>query len=796
MRDSFIRLAGSAAAIALAAGISTAAAAQTQVPPAAGAIEEATDGAGFEDIVVTARRRAESLQNVPVAVVAIQSEQLQNNLATDLGKLAELAPQVVIGRALSGNGAVISIRGISTSPNDTGLDQSVSLNIDGAIMSRGRIIGATLFDVAQVEVLQGPQALFFGKNSPAGVISITTADPTDRFEGMLRAGYEFVADERYVEGFVSSPLTDTLKARIAFRAAGMDGWIRNVAAPIANPFQPATPLPGAAGPRQPKSSGGAVRGTLLWTPTSDFEAKLKLTYDSYNMNGNSAFGELFCTDENATPVYQGVVAPNADCRKDRVKAESTLPAEFAVNYPYARDGVPYHESRYFLATLGLSKTFGDLSLTSTTSYYRQTNTGSATGDYGPFAQIFATDHERYRMISQELRLNSDFDGPLNFTLGAYFENARRNWFNAPNLFNVYNPVAQNYATNIQTSRSDNYSYSAFGQIRWKIVPSLELSAGARFTHDTKSSRFVNEVNNLASATGQGLYPEGVPLNASYSASDLSPEVTLTWRPNNDNTVYAGYKTGYKAGGLSNASLLSANATAASVTFGPESVEGFEVGYKAQLFNRSVRLDLVAYRYNYNGLQVTSFDAELIRYRINNAARARTTGVTATVDWLASDSLRFKGSLGYNVAKYTDFRNAQCYSGQNAATGCVGGMQNLSGRQLNRAPEFTATLGGEYTAQLGNDWAARFSLDGSYSSSYITSIDYAPGGFQPSFWRLNAAVHLVKDEDRFDLAVIGRNLTNTYYLAYAFTQAGAGAPNQFFGVFNRPREVAVQATVRF
>ena len=177
------------------------------------------------DIIVTARKRDETLQSVPVAVTAIGAETLSTNLASDLTKLGELAPQVSIGEGGSGTGAVISIRGISSSSSDAGFDQSVLVEIDGVPFSRGTIIGTRLFDMGSVQVMAGPQALYFGKNSPAGVIALKSAEPTKALEGYVTAGYEFVADQAYVEAAISGPLSETLSARLALRGSTQKGWI-------------------------------------------------------------------------------------------------------------------------------------------------------------------------------------------------------------------------------------------------------------------------------------------------------------------------------------------------------------------------------------------------------------------------------------------------------------------------------------------------------------------------------------------------------------------------------------------
>lgn len=757
----------------------------------------AQPGRELEEIVVSARKRAESLDNVPVAVVAISSTELQNNIASDLNKVAELAPQVVIGRAVNGTGAVLTIRGISSSSADSGLDQSVAVSVDGVILSRGRVISSAMFDTQQVEILQGPQALFFGKNSPAGVIAIQTADPGNDFEGYARFGYEFEANERIGEMMLSGPLTDTLRARVALRGSWMDGWIRNVAKPEANPFQPDAPLPGATNGRtSPDGHDLAGRLTLIWSPGDDFEAKLKFTANEQRLNATGAFSESYCVGDTKVPVQMGVPMTQADCERNRVKAESTLPPAFAINYPYANGGEFYFKSRFTLTSLNLTKEFDALTLASTTGYYDQTVQGAHNPDSSEFTQIFITERERYRILTQELRLSSDFDGPVNFMIGAYFETADRNWFDAPDVSHIFNPLAQNYTTNMQRTKSSNESYSAFAQLSWKIVPTLELSGGARYSRDIKQTDLINLVNNPDSPVGRTLYPQGQLLRSRFRDNDVSPEATLTWKPDPDQTIYAAYKSGYKAGGISNAVFLPASATPDNIQFGSEETDGFEAGYKASLFNRTLRLDLVGYRYNYDGLQVTSFNPELIRFTINNAASARTTGFTLSAKWLANDRLSFNGNVGYNRARYLNFANAPCYAGQTAATGCVNGAQDLSGKKLNRAPTLTYNFGADYRADLFSGWTADLAIDASHSSSYTVQTDYAPGGFQKAFWRLNAAVHLSPPDEHLQLSLIGRNLTNSYYMVTSFGQSGVGNPEQYTGVFNRPREVLMQASYRF
>jgi outer membrane receptor protein involved in Fe transport len=301
--------------------------------------------------------------------------------------------------------------------------------------------------------------------------------------------------------------------------------------------------------------------------------------------------------------------------------------------------------------------------------------------------------------------------------------------------------------------------------------------------------------NEANGPGQPrLYPAGQELRSKYSDDNVSPEVTLSWRPDPRQTLYAAYKTGYKAGGISNAFLMFNNATPENIQFQPEKAKGFEAGYKATLLDGRLRMDLVGYRYNYKDLQVVSYNAETISFTIQNAASARIQGVQGSAEWLVLDALTLRGNFGYNSAKYRSFPDAPCFPGQ--AAGCVNGRQDLAGKRLLRAPKFTFALGADYQARLGDDWQAMLSILGTHTSSFQTATDYAPGGFQEAYWLLNASARIGPSSGRYELALLGRNLTNSYYTLNTIGWSGSGNPDQYVGFFNRPREVVLQATVRW
>jgi iron complex outermembrane recepter protein len=352
-------------------------------------------------------------------------------------------------------------------------------------------------------------------------------------------------------------------------------------------------------------------------------------------------------------------------------------------------------------------------------------------------------------------------------------------------------MAQNFTTVETVADADTQNYSFFGQLSWEIVPELELTAGARYSHDKKVQDIVNRAVGVSTLPFRA---QGNVLTSSINDDNISPEVTLSWKPAARQLLYGAYKTGYKAGAISTAALLLTSATPDNVRIGAEEAEGFEVGYKGDLYDGRLRFNATAYHYRFEDLQLGTFDPATISFRIQNAAVARTRGVSASASVLVSDAFTLRANAGYNRARYLRFQNAQCFPGQTAALGCVAGRQDLSGASLVRAPRFVFNVGADYSIPLGA-WKAEFSTDVTHSSKYQSAADNAPGGIQRDYSRVNASVHISPEDERWRVSLIGRNLTNSYYLI-STSGRPVGTANEFIGIFNRPREVAVQVEARF
>ena len=334
---------------------------------------------GIGDIIVTARKRQETTQDVPVSVVAISAERMQQYDLSSLERVAAQTPSFSIGRTPSGSGATLVLRGIGSNTTSIGLEQSVAVIVDGAYYGQGRTINEGFFDLGRMEILKGPQALFFGKNATAGAVSITTADPGDELEIIARAGYEFTAQQVYGEAIVSSPLSETLGIRVAARASKQfDGYYRQVGTaqpyPTIDRTSMAVPGPTTIHVSDPAGDGRAkeayMRGTLKWEPSETFTALLKANY-GINENNNPSAGSVvyYCPT--------GALASNPAIACDRRFASSAnrTPTDIAASLPFSNaNGQQGNQYKSWAVNLGLTWSMDDLTVSSVTNYNWNRNT--------------------------------------------------------------------------------------------------------------------------------------------------------------------------------------------------------------------------------------------------------------------------------------------------------------------------------------------------------------------------------------------------------------------------------------
>jgi iron complex outermembrane recepter protein len=763
-------------------------------PPATADVQSADADSELMDVVVTARRRNERLIDVPVTVTALTEEAVARYATTQLSDLGTQVPQMSIDKGGAGSGANIQIRGVGSVANDSGVEQMVAVNVDGVIVSRARgIINAGLLDVGSVEVLKGPQALFFGKNSPGGVISINSVNPDGPVAGYLRSAYDFLDDQRAVEGAISLPLTETLSSRVAFRADDSLGYIRNAAQPLADPFRSGFNTAPAAkwGPGDKNVLG---RLTLAYRPAEPLDATFKIYYDHFTDDGPAARNEIYrCPAGQTHPVLLGKIDPTGDCTGNYVRSVSHQLPPVAGEFPLA-GGNYFSTVDTYLSSLTANYKVDAVTITSTSGYFRYDNQYDDSFDYTSLALLIGAAKERVETFSQELRAASAFDGPLNFIGGAYYEHLDRQQLQDVIIAPLpKDPVTGRYDTAEVLYKVRGNTYSVFGELNWKIMQGLELAGGARYTYETREGDLGNVYVNPFRV---GQKPAGVRLIGDIHDDNVSPEATLTWHPRPNATLYTAYKTGFLSSGFSNPTNLSAAATIDSLTFQSVKAKGGEIGAKGSFLSGRLDLDATAYLYDYDGLQLTSFDPTTFTYTTKNAAAARVEGVELQGHFAATTEFALRGFIAYNHGRYQSFPNAQCYAGQTAAQGCVGGVQNLSGQRLGATPDVSAHLGATYDRPVTARWNGALNLDVNYSGEYNSSAgasNFRPDSIQRRFCVLDANLRLYSGA--FDLAVIGRNLTDRKYIIVSADAPGS-TPGTVYGRFNRPREFILQGTYRF
>lgn len=773
--------------------------------------EESSSG-GLQEIVVTARKREESVMRAPVTVDVVSQQQIQDLKIVDLFDIAQtVSPDLKVSYGFGPVGTVVYMRGIGSGDTASYVDQSVGLNIDGISMSQGVFYNAGSFDMAQVELLKGPQGLFFGKSTTAGIVALHTADPTPDWQTMVSYGDEFVANEHQVNTFVSGPLTDKLGIRLAGYYDSDDGWLYN-------------PNPAASDHRLPNSEDFGGRLTLKWDdPDTGLRARFKLgAFNDYSHGGSGTMNQGFGCP---TGVRQSqVVAPYDNCRLDEYTQgyadappynpnlpwDTALgnPAPFAVGTqsPLMRDGRPYETTQAVNSALQIDyDLMHDLTATSVTGYSFVDTDAATRGSFGADSVYDVASAWEETDLSEELRVASNWkSSPVNFMLGGLYAttySSNTEWTDIP--------ASTVWAAEYLIQKSDQGS--AFGQLIITPIDKLEIAPGVRYTHVYKY--FPNlQVFNDFGIPGNSYVNQAplVPMSErSFAQDNTSPEVTVTYHATEDWTIYGSFKEGYKGPGFNAQTFALTSFNPAIVPkgaidpFGGERVQGVEGGVKGVMLDRHLEVSLTPYYYKYLGLQVSNLNYLTHAIEVTNGADAKIYGAELSVDYATPiEGLKLKGYAAYNRAQFTSFPLSPCWGGQTAAQGCVtnsdGSMtQNLAGQTPYQAPRWAGSFSASYDQPLGRQYRLSYTADATFSSGYYTVADLLPDSWQGSWVTMDASLRFGKVDNSWSVALIGRNLTNRLYVIGAsdYGTVTPGVEADAFGYTNRAREVMLQFMVR-
>jgi iron complex outermembrane receptor protein len=751
-------------------------------------VQAAEDTGGIADIIVTAQKKAENLQDVPISVAAVSGEAVADLHAASLQGLQGVVPNVEIGNfSNTPNTAVFTIRGIGVIEPDPYAGNTVGIVVDGVpqYFSMGALLD--LYDVDRIEVLRGPQGTLFGANTTGGVVNVVNETPVDSFEGRVDLSYGNY-DHLTAGAVINAPLADGLSVRLVAHNDRRDGWVTNV----------------INGDDMGKRDVSIFRGALRYQG-GNFDGTLMAEYDRAR-NGSPIVvaGDLPGEAEYVPPGFRNMyVSP-------------CLPAGTRCNAPdkylSARDGGPLNDTpdRSDMDTyrVGLNFTVSDTPIGDITSItgYKKFKLFEYTDQDG--TPVFLIDTERRTrawQFSQELRTDFSIGDRIDVTMGGFYLKDSYDHFQHLRIdfaggvtYDLATQTAVKglpglYQNNLQDQ--DNHSLSFFTQTYVDLTDALRLQAGIRYTHE-KTRMLASTLTSLAAGgvtTFDGTGPDGtpnIPLGTVApplgvkSWDNVGWKLGLDYKINPDALLYGYWARGFKSGGFTGRIGIAQDLG----PYNPEHVDTFEAGFKGEFADKRIRTNLAGFWTNYRDIQLAQIyfvgsGASLVQGNtILNAASSRIRGFEAEVTLAPTRGLTINGSLAYLDAKYRKFDYVLP----------AGGTTSLKGQRMQNAPKWSASAGFNYEFPLAGDMDLRLGAIYSYTSEkLLTSIlDVPRARVQPQHL-VNANIDL-KITPKLTVGLWGTNLLDNRYINSVFDAPGT------LGLVNYapPRQYGVSAKFEF
>ena len=823
-----VRTSFSAIAVALSL-VATSAVAQSAAPVPATPAATPTPEHNVDEIIVTAQKRSNSLQNVPIVVTAVGRQLLQDTGVKDIKDLAVLTPGLLVTSTTNEGSTTARIRGVGTVGDNAGLESSVGIVIDGVYRPRNGVGFGDLGDVERIEVLKGPQGTLFGKSATAGVINILTAAPSFKFgvnADLTVGNYSAIGGAVQVTGPI---VGDTVAASLYFADRHRDGYFS-----VNNGSGPNTAT------QDTNRNFYTVRGQLLIVPTTDF--KVRIIADHTHRN------ELCC---------MAVIT-----RASEGNFANSLVAALGGNdgnaaNPYARTGYANQPDGQKVDDSGISMQIdwkvGPGSLTSITAYRDWKNTAgfdadfsTADIDYLPFNN---SNSSEFRTFSQELRY-AGTTGKLDYLIGGFLSKETLQQNTSILVGSQFTPYLSLLFSSLVTGQPDpnflqtgltfpyvggvsyaagsgsvdqyhqrDSTYALFTDNTFHFTDKLSFNAGLRYTFDDKTLfqnsnnigngagcaaanaafGILNTVNpaaasQLAAVNGTMCLPFLSPgynnyvNNQAESENVLSGTAKLVYRASRELLLYASYARGYKAGGFNLdrvectvGTTGCAPGSAAAITpinntqFGDETNNSFEVGEKATLFNRKLLLNATLFYQKYKGFQLNTFNG--LVFVVTSVPSVISKGIDADFVWIATNDLSIQGGVTYSDTRYN--LNAAQLATLQAQTGFLGSANS----RLSLAPFWSASLSSTYTQPIGDNYKMRFNIGAKYSSGYNTGSDLDPGKYQNGYVLANGRIAFSPRDEHWALEVWAENLLNTNYKQVAFNSGFQNVPTNATGVLD-------------
>ncbi|MGI9361802.1 MAG: TonB-dependent receptor [Parasphingorhabdus sp.] len=728
--------------VAIAAAISAQPALAQDQPVKADAVSEKTApterSQGFNEIIVTAQKRDESVMDVPIAISAFSGDTLTRAGVADIQTLQIATPSLVYNN--TGAYAQPFIRGVGSRLLMNGFDPSVATYSDGRYLARQTSSTSDLFDIQRVEVLKGPQGVLFGRNASAGAIRVITNEVSDYDEGSFKVGYgNYNAFTAQAMG--NMRVSDNLGVRIAAMTSQRDGYAENI------------------DPRGLKEwddkNLSAVRGKARYE-NGIVDANLTLSYWKQKDNSGNDTVALGPLEFHAGIAAGGVTGTN-------YKEVATQSPEDV-------------EKEEFAAEFDLKLDLGSMLFSSSTTYADLDNRLGFEGDGTSAVLIDPYILERSKTFSQELQLSSNNDSPLEWVVGAYY-------YHNDTDFDIVIDIGSNVISQgLQNVKTD--SYAVFGQVGYNITDALKLVIGGRYTRDEKTV-------DLMTSRVPGVVTVSPTFSDEASWSKFTPSATLEYNFA-DSLVYLKFARGYKSGGF-NYPYTSINVV------DPEVLDMYEIGLKSHLFDRNLRLTLSSYYYDYKDLQVSrAAAAGSVIVITQNAANAKLYGVEGDLSWNPMRGLTISTGFAWQHSEYAniDLATAKVYRATQpgeTGPGMIDIPFNPNGEQLLRAPKFSAYASINYDIPIG-EATMPLSVSYSYKGSYLFDFIAQPQTSvlrQKAYSIVNARLGFRPPSEDFEIAVWANNLFDERYFDDVVA-AGSGIR----GSYGTPRTYGVDLRFNF
>ncbi|MFT4519433.1 MAG: iron complex outermembrane receptor protein [Halioglobus sp.] len=778
---------GSWAAIALSAAVATPLSAQ---------------GLVLEEVMVTATKRTEGLQDVPISLSVMSGEKIIEQGISSLEELAVFIPNVHISESMGGD--QLFIRGVGSGEN-YGFEQSVGTFVDGIYFGRGQSSRSSFLDIERVEILKGPQSTLFGKNTVAGAINITTARPTEEFMARIEMSLEPEFDAWSTTGTVSGAISDTLNARLVLKREETDGYMENT---LRNRNE-----------THEKNTIG--RMSLNWLASEEVDVLFKYEYGESDTLGRH--NAISIATPQSTAIYQA--------------ADPDFNAAF--NYHKSSQGITeqdkddeFQNSEWNIASATIQWALGENTLRSITGYVDYEFSSNIDADLGPLKFLARGRVEQHKQFSQEFLLSSPQAETLEYLAGLYYQEedlqSDRTTDAALSVIGLGDGSLD--STSIGEFQQDSESLSAFTQLTWNATDSIRAIAGVRYSRDEKEFTkyaYTAELFGTTLDPVRGGFADGAlnfltdhsfdatgatrcvgidyacTLDTNFdnkrSESHVTGDLTLQWDASDAVMTYAKVGNGYKAGGFDEANV---RGVIDVQEFEDETVITYEIGAKMDLLEGRGRLNLALFHSEFKDVQVSAFDGNSA-FVVDNAAESESQGLEADGSLLMADSFRINAGFAYLDATYSSFPDAACTNAQALALVDAGGernncVQDLSGKSLQYSPKHSGNVSLEYFTDIGSNLEFKSSVELLYSDDYEVASDLDSNLAQEAYTKWNARMALGDAQQKWNLAVVFKNITNEKTTPFGadVPLAELGFDQTYLQFIDPPRSVEFQALYNF